>query len=105
MIPVRYTLVRWIILVIGAAITASYFFLRLSVGLQFFLGFLLVLTATSWIIPPGIYGWLVQGVCPTCGKSVEWAAVNPKDKPYQEQIVVRCPGCGKSKIEWQYLHG
>jgi len=41
-------------------------------------------------------------VCPTCGKHVEWEAVQPEGRPYDEQIVIRCPGCAKSRIEWQY---
>ncbi len=73
------------------------------IGLQFFLGVLLILTLASWIVPPGIWGWLIRGVCPTCSKTVEWEATHPLGKPYQEQIVVRCPGCDKHKIEWQYL--
>lgn len=103
MIPMRFSFVRWVIVVIGAVIAASYYLFRLPVGLQVFLAFLLILTAMSWVIPPGIYGWLVRGVCPTCGKRVQWAAVNPENRPYQEQIVVRCPGCGESTVEWEYL--
>ncbi len=102
MIPVRYTLVRWIILVIGAAITASFFFLPLHPGALVFLSFLLVLTVMSWIVPPGIYGWLVHGVCPTCGKPVQWAAEAPPGRPYDEQIIRSCPGCNKSQVEWEY---
>ncbi len=105
MIPVRYTFVRWIILAIGAVITASFFLFNLHVGAKVFLGFLLVLTAMSWAVPPGIYGWLVRGVCPICGRPVEWAAVQPENRPYDEQIVMRCPTCDKSKIEWQYTSG
>ena len=103
MIPMRYSLVRWVILAIGAIIAVSLYRFYFPVGLQVLLGFLLILTAMSWIVPPGIYGWLVRGVCPTCGKSVEWAAVQPDGAPYHEQIVIHCPGCDKSKVEWQYL--
>ena len=103
MIPLRYSLVRWVIVAIGAVIAVSLYYFFFPVGLQVLLVFLLILTAMSWIVPPGIYGWLVRGVCPTCGKSVEWAAVHPDGVPYREQIVVRCPGCDKSKVEWQYL--
>ena len=102
MIPVRYSSVRWIIVVIGAIIAAYLYFFLPSIGIQVLLYFLLVLTAMSWIVPPGIYGWLVRPMCPDCGKHVEWEAVNPPDKPYQEQIVIRCPGCAKSRVEWQY---
>jgi len=102
MIPLRYTLVRWVILAIGVVIAASLYYFFFPVGVQVLLGFLLILTAMSWIVPPGIFGWLVHAVCPTCGKSVEWAAVQPEGFPYQEQIVVHCPGCNKSKVEWQY---
>lgn len=102
MIPVRYSSVRWIIVVIGAIIAAYLYFFLPAIGIQVLLYFLLVLTAMSWIVPPGIYGWLVHPVCPDCGKHVEWEAVNPPDRPYQEQIVIRCPGCGKSRVEWQY---
>jgi endogenous inhibitor of DNA gyrase (YacG/DUF329 family) len=102
MIPVCYSLVRWVILAIGAVIAASLYYFLLPVGLQVLLGFIFVLTAMSWIVPPGIFGWLLHAVCPTCGKSVEWEAVQPEGQPYQEQIVIRCPGC-KSKVEWEYL--
>ena len=103
MLPLRYSWIRWAIVVIGLVI-ATYLYLFLPpVGIQGLLYFLLILTAMSWVIPPGIYGWLLRAVCPTCGRSVEWAAVNPPDRPYQEQIVVRCPGCNKSRVEWQYL--
>jgi hypothetical protein len=103
MIAVRYSLVRWVILTIGIVIAVSLYYFFFPVGVQVFLYFLLVLTAMSWIVPPGIFGWLVRAVCPTCGKRVEWAAIQPEGLPYQEQIVIHCPGCGKSKIEWQYL--
>lgn len=102
MIPMRYTLVRWVILAVGAVIAASLYYFFFPVGVQVLLGFLLILTAMSWIVPPGIFGWLVHAVCPTCGKSVEWAAVQPDGFPYHEQIVIYCPGCDKSKVEWQY---
>ena len=102
MIPVRYSLVRWVILAIGAVIAASLYYFLLPAGLQVLLGFIFVLTAMSWIVPPGIFGWLLHAVCPTCGKSVEWEAVQPEGQPYQEQIVIRCPGCGKSRVEWEY---
>jgi DNA-directed RNA polymerase subunit RPC12/RpoP len=103
MIPLRYTLVRWVILVIGVILAASLYYFYFPLGIRMLLCFLLVLTAMSLIVPPGIFGWLVRAVCPTCGKPVEWAAVQPEGMPCQEQIVVRCPGCGKSKVEWQYL--
>ena len=103
MIPMRYSWVRWAIIAIGALVAMAYYYFRLPISLQIALGFLLVLTATSWIVPPGIYGWLLGGMCPTCGKRVEWVADPPADKPYQERIIVRCPGCGMSKVEWEYL--
>ena len=103
MIPLRYSAVRWAIVAIGAILVAFWYLSIPPVGMQVFLGFLLVLTAMPWIVPPGIYGWLIRAVCPTCGKRVEWAAVQPDDKPYQEQLTIRCPGCGKSRVEWQYL--
>jgi len=102
MIPIRYTSVRWVILLIGIAISSMYLFLHLSVGAQIGVGFLLVLTAMALIVPPGIYGWLVRGVCPTCNGTVAWAAVNPEGEPYNEQVVVRCPTCDKAKVEWEY---
>ena len=108
MIPLRHSLVRWVIVAIGAAIAASPFVVASSYHVYFPAGalvllvFLLILTAMSWIVPPGIYGWLLHAVCPNCGKSVEWAAVQPDGAPYHEQIVIHCPGCDKSKVEWQY---
>ncbi len=102
MIPLRYSFVRWFIFAIGVAIAAYLHYFFPPVGLQVFLYFLLVLTATSWIVPPGIYGWLVHAICPTCGKTVRWEAVQPDGEPYREQIVIHCPGCNKSKVEWEY---
>jgi endogenous inhibitor of DNA gyrase (YacG/DUF329 family) len=99
----RYTHVRWVIVAIGIVIAASLYYFFFPIGIQVLLYFLLILTAMSLIVPPGIFGWLVRAECPTCHKPVEWAAVQPEGMPYQEQIVVRCPGCGKSKVEWQYL--
>jgi uncharacterized ion transporter superfamily protein YfcC len=102
MIPLRYSHVRWVIVAIGVAIAVSLYYFFFPVGVTVFLVFLLILTAMSWIVPPGIYGWLVHAVCPTCGKTVEWEAVQPDGAPYHEQIVIHCPGCDKSKVEWQY---
>ena len=102
MIPLRYSWTRWAIVVIGLAI-AVYLYLSLPpIGVQVLLYFLLILTGMSLIVPPGIYGWLMHAICPTCGHSVEWEAIQPDGEPYKEQIVRRCPDCGKSRVEWQY---
>jgi len=102
MIPIRSDYVRWVILAIAILIAAIWHQFSPHVGVRAFLGFLLVLTAMSWIVPPGIYGWLVRPTCPTCGARVEWTAVQPNGRPYDEQIVIRCHGCNQSKIEWEY---
>jgi endogenous inhibitor of DNA gyrase (YacG/DUF329 family) len=102
MIPVPYTTVRWIILLIGAALVAVFFFFPLTIGALMGLGFLLAVTAMAWIVPPGIYGWLLSAKCPTCGGPVEWMAANPVGEPYNEQVVVRCRTCDKTQVEWEY---
>jgi hypothetical protein len=102
MIPLAYSRIRWAIVVIGLSIAAYLYFFLPPVGVQVLLYFLLVLTAMSWVVPPGIYGWLVRAVCPICGQQVEWKAVQPDGVPYREQIVIRCPGCNKSRVEWQF---
>jgi hypothetical protein len=102
MLPLRYSLIRWAIFAIGVAIALLIFFALPPVGLQVLLYFWLILTAMSWIVPPGIYGWLVHAICPACKHSVKWDAIQPDGEPYREQIVRRCPECGKSMIEWQY---
>lgn len=102
MIPIPYNSVRWVILLIGVAILALFFFLPLTIGAQFGLVFLLVLTAMSLIVPPGIYGWLVRGTCPACHGPVEWAAENPKGEPYNEQVIVKCRNGDMTKVEWSY---
>ena len=101
MLPLRYSSIRKVIVFIGLAIAAYIYIFLPPVGVEVFLYFLLILTAMSWIVPPGIYGWLVHAICPTCKHSVEWEAVQPDGEPYREQIVRRCPDCGKSMIEWQ----
>ncbi len=104
MIPLPYRYVRWAIVVVAAVIVVVwYLFAFFHPGLIILLAVLLILTAMSWIVPPGIYPWLVRGVCPTCGKTVEWAATHADGKAYQEQIVVRCPGCNKQQVEWRYV--
>ena len=102
MIPLRYSWIRGVIFAIGVALAAYVYLFLPPLGIQVLVYFLLILTAMSWIVPPGIYGWLVHAVCPNCGKPVEWAAVQPDGAPYHEQIVIHCPGCDKSKVEWQY---
>jgi len=102
MIPLRYSWIRWVIFAIGVALAAYVYLFLPPIGIQVMLYFLIILTAMSWIVPPGIYGWLVRAVCPTCGKHVEWEAIQPEGRPYDEQIVIRCPGCAKSRVEWQY---
>jgi endogenous inhibitor of DNA gyrase (YacG/DUF329 family) len=101
MIPLRYSWIRWVIFAIGVALAAYVYLFLPPLGIQVLVYFLLILTAMSWIVPPGIYGWLVHAICPTCKHSVEWEAVQPEGEPYREQIVRRCPECGKSIVEWQ----
>ena len=102
MIPLRYSLVRWIIFAIGVLIAVYLYFFMPPVGIQVLLYFLLILTAMSWIVPPGIYGWLMHAFGPSCHHSVEWDAIQPDNEPYREQIIRHCPECGKSMVEWQY---
>jgi hypothetical protein len=105
MIPLRYSSVRRVILIIGAAIAIFLYLSLPPLPVQFALYVLLILTAMAWVVPPGIYGWLMRAICPSCHHLVEWDAVQPDGEPYREQIVRRCPDCGKSMIEWQYAPG
>jgi hypothetical protein len=102
MVPIPYNSVRWVILLIGVVILALFFVLPLTVGAQFGLIFLLVLTGASWVVPPGIYGWLVRGTCPTCHGPVDWSAVNPPGEPYNEQVVAKCRNGDMTKVEFSY---
>jgi endogenous inhibitor of DNA gyrase (YacG/DUF329 family) len=103
MIPIRSDSVRWVILVIGGLLLlALYVLLPHTVGVVMGLSFLLVLTAASLVVPPGIYGWLIHAECPTCRGPAEWVAANPEHEPYNERIVLKCPTCNTSKIEWEY---
>ena len=102
MIHMRYSSVRRAILAIGEAIFLFNFLFVVRIDGQMFCGLLIILTLMSYIIPPGIYGWLLHPVCPNCRQSVEWDAVQPAGRPHREQIILRCPGCSKARVEWQF---
>lgn len=66
----------------------------------------LILTALSWIHPPGVYAWLITPTCPQCGGRLRWSIVQPDDHdPYVEEVRVACPRCGWGQVEFRNFVG
>ena len=102
MIPLRYDLTRWVVAVLTLLLIVAFAILRPTGGASI-LYFLLLLTSFGAIVsPPGIFVWLLRPICPTCGGRVEWAVAQGSTNPYVEQLVVRCPGCDKEKVEFSF---
>ena len=101
MLGIRYTYVRSVLAVFALALLAAAIFLAKDTASFFVLMVLLVITAMSWINPPGVYGWLVQGTCPYCHGHVVWE-VRQEPEPYHEVIIARCEDCGRTKTEFAY---
>lgn len=99
MFSIRYTFVRSILAVLALAILSAALFVAQNVAAVVALVLLLVATILSWIYPPGIYGWLLQGACPYCHGHVLWE-VEQMPEPYFEVINVRCEDCGRHKEEF-----
>ena len=101
MLGVRYNYVRSILAIITVALLAAGVFLARDAVSFFLLMVLVVISAMSWINPPGVYGWLVQGVCPFCHGHVVWE-IQQEPEPYNEVITARCEDCGRRKVEFAY---
>jgi len=100
MLSIRYMYVRTVLAVFVLAFLAAAAFLAQNTAAVIILLLLAVATAMSWIVPPGIFGWLIQGACPHCNGHVIWEIRQPE--PFDEVIVVRCERCGRSEIEFAY---
>ncbi|HEY4690818.1 MAG TPA: hypothetical protein VIK33_16005 [Anaerolineae bacterium] len=101
MFGIRYTAVRPILAVLTFAFLASAVFLAQNTGGTVALLALTVATFLSWINPPGIYGWLMQGTCAQCGGHVVWE-IDQAPQPYYEIIRWRCENCERSGIDFSY---
>lgn len=101
MFRIRYTYVRSILAVLTLAFLAAAIYLAQNTSGVVTLLVLSVATLLSWINPPGIFGWLVQGGCPYCNGHVVWE-IEQLPEPYHEVITVRCEDCGRSKVDFAY---
>jgi hypothetical protein len=101
MLGIRHPYVRSILAVIAFAFLSAAVFLAQNTAATVALLVLFIASVLSWINPPGIFGWLIQGVCPYCDGHVVWE-VRQEPEPYHEQIVVRCEKCGRTKVQFAY---
>lgn len=101
MFGIRYMYVRTILAVMALMFLAAAIFLATTAAGVVLLILLSVATGLSWINPPGIFGWLIQGVCPYCNGHIVWE-IQQEPQPYHEVIVVRCEDCGRSKVEFAF---
>jgi len=102
MIPLRYDLTRWVIAVLTLILIVLFGVLRPTGGALVFYVLLLLASAGAIAAPPGIFLWLLSPICPECGKRVEWAVEQGSVNPYQERLVIRCPGCDREKVEFSF---
>jgi len=100
MLRIHYSYVRTFLALIALAVLTAALLARDTITF-FLLMVWLVITLMSWINPPGIYGWLIQAMCPYCHGHVVWD-IRQEPEPYHEIIVVRCEDCGRSKIEFAF---
>jgi hypothetical protein len=102
MIPLRYDLTRWVIAVLTLLLIVLFAALRPTGGALVLSALLLYASAGAAVVPPGMYVWLLTPICPECRRRVEWAVEQGSVNPYQEQLVIRCPGCDKEKVEFSF---
>ena len=102
MIPLRYDRVRWVIAVITLLLVVLVAVLRPTGGASILFFLLLLGSIGAVVSPPGLYVWLLLPMCPECHGRVEWAVEQGRVNPYVEQLVVRCPGCDKQKVELSF---
>ena len=101
MFSIRYTLIRPVLAVLTLLfLSAAVLVATTTLGLVVLIA-LTVMTFLSWINPPGVFGWLMQGACPHCSGHVVWE-INQLPEPYHEVITVRCESCGRSKVVFSY---
>ena len=101
MFRIRYTFVRPIVAIVTLAFLAATIFVAQNTGGVVALLALTVASALSWINPPGILGWLIQGACPYCDGRVVWE-IRQEPEPYYEIIVARCENGDWSQVEFSY---
>ena len=102
MIPLRYDLTRWVIVVLTLLLIIVFGVLHPTGGALVLSLLLLLASASAIVAPPGIFVWLLRPICPECRGHVEWAVEQGRVNPYQEQLVVRCPDCGGRKVELSF---
>ena len=102
MIPLRYDLVRWVIAVLTLILIVLAIILGLTGGASILYVLLLLASAGAVVYPPGVYAWLLKPICPDCRGRVTWAIEQGSKNPYIEELVIRCPGCDKEKIEFSF---
>jgi hypothetical protein len=102
MIPLRYDFVRWVIAVLTLILIVLVIPLSLTGGASILYVLLLLASAGAVVYPPGVYFWLLGPICPDCHKRVAWAIEQGSKNPYIEELVVRCPGCDKEKVEFSF---
>lgn len=102
MISLRYDLVRWVIAVLTLFLIIAFAVLHPTGGASILFVLLLLASAGAIVSPPGLFVWLLTPICPDCRERVEWAVEQGSTNPYLEQLVVRCPGCDKEKIEFSF---
>ena len=99
MFNIRYTYVRSILAALALGFLAAALTIAQNTAAVVALVVLFIATGLSWIYPPGIFGWLLQGSCPYCHGHVVWD-VEQVPEPYFEVIRVHCEDCGREKIEF-----
>ena len=102
MIPLRYDLTRWVIAVLTLILIVLFGVLRPTGGALVFYVLLLLASAGAIAAPPGIFVWLLAPICPGCRRRVEWVVEQGSVNPYQERLVIRCPGCDREKVEFSF---
>ena len=101
MFGIRHPYVRSILAAFALVFLVAALFFAQNTAARVALLALFIASVLSWINPPGIFGWLMQGVCPYCNGHVVWE-VRQEPEPYHEQIVVRCEQCGRTKVQFAY---
>jgi hypothetical protein len=102
MIPIRYDRTRWVIAVLTLIFIGLFIPVHPTGGASILYFLLLIASVGAVVSPPGLFFWLLAPICPECRGRVEWAVEQGSKNPYMEQLVVRCPGCGKKKVEFSY---
>jgi hypothetical protein len=102
MIPLRYDRTRWVIAILTLLLIVLLAVLQPTGGASILFFLLLLASLGAIVSPPGAYVWLLTPICPDCRGRVEWVVEQGSTNPYLEQLVVRCPGCEKQKVEFSF---